>query len=135
MIVGVTGASGFIGKRVVKKLQDSGHEVKKFVRREAKNDDEIFWSPAKKEIDIQKFQELDAIIHLAGESIATTSTQSRLTHFGPRLEKRKIEYFAVIDHSTNRVKELRWLESINANFGKSDAEVVWEIEKSGSCEL
>ena len=70
MIVGVTGASGFIGKRVVKKLQDSGHEVKKFVRREAKNDDEIFWSPAKKEIDIQKFQELDAIIHLAGESIA-----------------------------------------------------------------
>ena len=74
-------------------------------------------------------------VFLAGESIAITSTQSRLTHFGPRFEKRKIEYFAVIDLSTSRVKELRWLESINANFGKSDAEVAWEIDKSGPCEL
>ena len=70
MIVGVTGASGFIGKKTIKILKDSGHEVKRFVRREVKNDDEIYWSPAKKEIDKDKFQELDAIIHLAGESIA-----------------------------------------------------------------
>ena len=93
--------------------------------------DSLTWAvsmPANQDVTISS-------VFLAGESIATTSTQSRLTHFGPRLEKRKIEYFAVIDHSTSRVKELRWLESINANFGKSDAEVVWEIEKSGSCEL
>ena len=89
MIVGVTGASGFIGKRVVKKLQDSGHEVKKFVRREAKNDDEIFWSPAKKEIDIQKFQELDAIIHLAGESIAPSEITGFLPFAGGRWSKEK----------------------------------------------
>ena len=89
MIVGVTGASGFIGKRVVKKLQDSGHEVKKFVRRDAKNDDEIFWSPAKKEIDIQKFQELDAIIHLAGESIAPSEITGFLPFAGGRWSKEK----------------------------------------------
>ena len=51
MIVGVTGASGFIGKKTIKILKDSGHEVRRFVRREVKNDDEIYWSPAKKEID------------------------------------------------------------------------------------
>ena len=50
MIVGVTGASGFIGKKTIKILKNSGHEVKRFVRREVKNDDEIYWSPAKKEI-------------------------------------------------------------------------------------
>jgi len=70
MIVGVTGASGFIGRKLTKKLQDSGYEVKKFVRRETQSEDEIYWSPSKKEIDINKFKELDAIIHLAGESIA-----------------------------------------------------------------
>ena len=70
MIVGVTGASGFIGRKLTKKLQDSGYEVKKFVRRETQSEGEIYWSPSKKEIDINKFKELDAIIHLAGESIA-----------------------------------------------------------------
>ena len=34
MRVGVTGASGFIGRKLTKKLSDSGYEVKKFVRRE-----------------------------------------------------------------------------------------------------
>ena len=33
MIVGVTGASGFIGKKAIKILKDSGHEVKRFVVR------------------------------------------------------------------------------------------------------
>ena len=53
MIVGVTGASGFIGRQTVQLLKESGHDVRKFVRREVKNDDEIYWSPAKKEIDIE----------------------------------------------------------------------------------
>ena len=56
MIVGVTGASGFIGRKTVKNLIESGHDVKRFVRREVKTDDDIYWSPAKKEIDKEKFQ-------------------------------------------------------------------------------
>ena len=66
MKVGVTGASGFIGRKLTKKLLDSGYEVKKFVRREPQAEDEIYWSPSKKEIDKDKFKELDAVIHLAG---------------------------------------------------------------------
>ena len=69
MKVGVTGASGFIGRKLTKKLLDSGYEVKKFVRREPQSEDEIYWSPSKKEIDKDKFKELDAVIHLAGESM------------------------------------------------------------------
>ena len=37
MKVGVTGASGFIGRHLVKALSDSEHEVFKFVRRDPKN--------------------------------------------------------------------------------------------------
>ena len=42
MKVGVTGASGYVGKKVVKELQQNNHEVFKFVRRTVKNDDEIY---------------------------------------------------------------------------------------------
>ena len=42
MKVGVTGATGFIGRKLTKKLLDSGYEVKKFVRREPQSEDEIY---------------------------------------------------------------------------------------------
>ena len=42
MKVGVTGASGYVGKKVVKELQKNNHEVFRFVRRSVKNDDEIY---------------------------------------------------------------------------------------------
>ena len=41
MKVGVTGASGYVGKKVVKVLQNNNHEVFKFVRRSVKSENEI----------------------------------------------------------------------------------------------
>jgi nucleoside-diphosphate-sugar epimerase len=48
MKIGVTGASGFIGRKLCKALIESDFEVYKFVRREPKNDNEIYWRPSKK---------------------------------------------------------------------------------------
>ena len=42
MKIGVTGSSGFIGKRLTKKLEEDGFEVFKFVRRDVKAENEIF---------------------------------------------------------------------------------------------
>ena len=89
MKVGVTGASGYVGKKVVKELQQNNHEVYKFVRRTVKNDDEIYWSPSKQEIDTEKFEELDAIIHLAGESIAPKDLLGFLPFSGGRWSKER----------------------------------------------
>ena len=89
MKIGVTGASGFIGRKLTKKLLDSGYDVRKFVRREPKSEDEIYWSPSKKEIDIEKFKELDAIIHLAGESIAPKDIFGFLPFAGGRWTKER----------------------------------------------
>ena len=61
MKIGVTGASGFIGRKLCKALIESDFEVYKFVRREPKNDSEIYWKPSKKEIDQEKFESLDAV--------------------------------------------------------------------------
>ena len=89
MKIGVTGSSGFIGKRLTKKLEDDGFEVFKFVRRDVKAENEIFWSPSKQEIDIEKFQALDAIIHLAGESLAPKDIFGFLPLSGGRWNKEK----------------------------------------------
>ena len=89
MKIGVTGASGFIGRKLTKKLTESGYEVKKFVRREVLNEDEIYWSPLKQEIDIEQFKNLDAVIHLAGESIAPKDIFGFLPFAGGRWNKER----------------------------------------------
>ena len=89
MKVGVTGASGFIGRHLVSALSESEHEVFKFVRREPKGDNEIYWKPSKQEIDQEKFESLDAIIHLAGESIAPKDILGFLPLAGGRWSKER----------------------------------------------
>jgi len=87
--VGVTGASGYIGKKLTAFLELSGHEVFRFVRREPKSENEIYWSPSKQEIDLEKFQSLDAVIHLAGESLAPKDIFGFLPFSGGRWSKEK----------------------------------------------
>ena len=87
MKIGVTGASGFIGRKLCKALNESDFEVYKFVRRDPKNENEIYWKPSKKEIDQEKFESLDAVIHLAGESIAPKDIFGFLPFAGGRWSK------------------------------------------------
>ena len=89
MKIGVTGASGFIGRKLCKALNESDFEVYKFVRREPKNENEIYWKPSKKEIDQEKFESLDAVIHLAGESIAPKDIFGFLPFAGGRWSKER----------------------------------------------
>jgi uncharacterized protein (TIGR01777 family) len=69
--VAVTGASGLIGAQLVAFLKTGGHEVMRFVRRDDEPAaDEIRWSLEQGVRDLERMEGLDAIIHLAGASIA-----------------------------------------------------------------
>ncbi len=89
MKIGVTGASGFIGRHLINELNKSEHEIFRFVRREPKSDDEIYWKPSKQEINQEKFESLDAVIHLAGESIAPKDILGFLPFAGGRWSKER----------------------------------------------
>ena len=64
----ISGASGLIGKPLVKKLSLAGHEVVQLVRR-TPNANESRWNPATGQIDASVIDGADAVIHLSGASI------------------------------------------------------------------
>jgi uncharacterized protein (TIGR01777 family) len=67
----VTGASGLIGKALSTFLSTAGHEVWSLVRRPARSGTrEIRWDYLNRRIDRNDLEGFDAVIHLAGESIA-----------------------------------------------------------------
>jgi len=67
----VTGASGLISSALVTALENDGHRVLRAVRRAVRDPErELSWDPAAGSIEIEKLEGADAVVHLAGESIA-----------------------------------------------------------------
>ena len=70
MNVLITGGSGLIGKSLVKKLKERNHNVRILTRSNSNKTDEFQWNIDDKFIDDKAFENLDAIIHLAGANIS-----------------------------------------------------------------
>ncbi len=70
MKVAVTGSSGLVGSALVPFLTTGGHEVVRLVRRAPRTPDEARWDPEAGTVDARSLEGADAVVHLAGESIA-----------------------------------------------------------------
>jgi uncharacterized protein (TIGR01777 family) len=76
--VAVTGSTGLVGTALVRALAADGHRVVRLVRtRPAAAGGDVYWNPAKGEIDAAGLEGVDAVVHLAGESIAQLWTAER----------------------------------------------------------
>ncbi len=69
MRIAVTGASGFIGRALTARLALDGHTVVK-LSRSAGGRDTVVWDPAAGRLDAAALADCDAVVHLAGESVA-----------------------------------------------------------------
>ena len=81
LTIAVTGASGLVGRALVPFLAGRGHEVKRLVRTAPRNPNEIAWDPARRLLDADDLEGVDAVIHLAGEPISerwTTAAKARI---------------------------------------------------------
>jgi uncharacterized protein (TIGR01777 family) len=76
--VAITGASGLVGSALVESLGMSGQKVLRLVRGSSKpSNDEAIWDPGKGVATPERLNGLRAVVHLAGESIASRWTESK----------------------------------------------------------
>jgi uncharacterized protein len=78
--IGVTGASGLIGRALVPFLTTGGHSVLRIVRKRQAAEDEAAWDWQLGRIDAYRLEGLDAVVHLAGENIGARWTPKRMRH-------------------------------------------------------
>ena len=71
--VAVTGSSGLVGTALCAFLSTAGHRVIRLVRRTPRTEDERIWNPD--DPDPRIFEDVDAVVHLAGASIAGRFTE------------------------------------------------------------
>jgi hypothetical protein len=71
MHVAVTGSRGLVGSALIPFLTTGGHRVTRLVRGAATGPDEAAWDPGRGLIEPTRLNGVDAVIHLAGENIAT----------------------------------------------------------------
>lgn len=69
MRIAITGASGLVGTALVPLLKGGGHEIVRLVRG-TPGHGEHQWSPDRGIADVAALGPIDAVIHLAGESVA-----------------------------------------------------------------
>src|SRR5947208_16984928 len=66
----VSGSHGLVGTALIKSLEQEGHESFRLVRHAPNSRSEIEWSPDRYSIALARIEGFDAVVHLAGESIA-----------------------------------------------------------------
>jgi uncharacterized protein (TIGR01777 family) len=78
----VSGASGLVGRALVARLRATGHDVVALVRRDSGPGRGVLWDPDSGRFDHPGCEGADAVVHLAGENIAsgrwTTARKERL---------------------------------------------------------
>ncbi|HEX2416728.1 MAG TPA: TIGR01777 family oxidoreductase [Micromonosporaceae bacterium] len=69
MRIVMSGASGFLGHDLVRRLRGEGHRVIRLVRREPRTEDEAPWDPARGDIDPTLLSGADAVVNLSGAGV------------------------------------------------------------------
>lgn len=69
MKIVVSGASGLIGRPLVRRLRADGHEVVQLVRRTPRQPGEAAWDPGRGEVDEAALDGVDAAVNLSGAGI------------------------------------------------------------------
>ncbi|HUS12359.1 MAG TPA: TIGR01777 family oxidoreductase [Pyrinomonadaceae bacterium] len=66
----ISGSHGLVGTALIKSWEAAGHEISRLVRHYPNSSSEIEWSPDRYSIALARIEGFDAVVSLAGESIA-----------------------------------------------------------------
>jgi len=77
MHVAVSGSNGLVGSALVPMLTTGGHQVTRLVRGTPR-EDEVAWDPQASSFDASPLDGVDAVVHLAGKSIASSRWSAKV---------------------------------------------------------
>jgi uncharacterized protein len=133
MKIVMTGASGLIGSALMTHLNARGLQVIPLVRHPPRQDRrEIYWDPAAGRIDAESLEGFDAVIHLAGESIASgrwTPAKKR-SILASRVEGTKLLVRTL--RSLRRPPQIMISPSAIGYYGDCGAKILREDDSSGT---
>ena len=66
----ISGSHGLVGTALGNSLRSEGHEVFALVRHAPDSDSQVEWYPERGSLALSRLEGMDAVVHLAGESIA-----------------------------------------------------------------
>jgi uncharacterized protein (TIGR01777 family) len=129
----VTGSTGLVGTALVRALRAIGHNTRRLVRSGADpGAGEIFWDPASGKLDPKPLEGLDAVVHLAGDSIAggrwTAAKKRRIRESRVRGTSLLAERLAGLE----RPPRVLVAASAVGFYGSRGAEVLTESSPSGT---
>lgn len=66
----ISGSTGLVGTKITDFLLSQGHKVIRLVRKKTSySEKQIYWNPSNEKIELDINEKIDAVIHLAGESV------------------------------------------------------------------
>ena len=108
----ITGATGVIGQKIIKRVTENSFEINFLTTRRSKlksikNVNGFFWNPNKNIIDLNCFNGVDSIIHLSGKNISKRWTKKH---------KKRIYESRVLSTKLlfNSIRELKLTHKINS---------------------
>jgi uncharacterized protein len=101
----ITGGTGMVGQALSARLHGLGYEVRILSRKKNENAKykSFSWIPEKKHIDSEAFDDLDYIVHLAGENLGARrwSKKQKQKIFDSRVKTSELLFEKVSSHKTN----------------------------------
>jgi len=77
MKIAISGSSGLIGSNLCKFYKDNNDDIYKLVRIKTNEQTHVYWNYNSDEIEIDKLEGSEVIVHLAGENIAGLWTKNK----------------------------------------------------------
>ncbi|WP_326569493.1 TIGR01777 family oxidoreductase [Amycolatopsis rhabdoformis] len=129
MRVLIAGSGGLIGTALATRLRETGHDVRRLVRREAEAADERGWDPPAARIDEGAFDGVDAVVNLCGAPLlpGRWSAMRKQVLLDSRVEPTEVLAEAVAEHGIPTL--------VNASavgfYGNTGSHVVDETAQAG----
>ena len=130
----ITGASGLIGTRLIKNLLERGHKISVLSRQSSgfKGIKVYNWDVERQLIDLNAFEGIDTIIHLAGAGIADQrwTKQRKLEIVNSRVKSTQLLY-QTIEAINAPIKTLISASAVGF-YGNRNDEILYENSEAGT---